>query len=179
MPYPNLTRRTELAQTGNIVGQFADANSKFLQRAHKPDGSLSDLVDFTSVPYTSALFFGNGAMTWGVDAADVIYLRWARIGTFLIYQGAIGNTDVGGAANTSLQVRTPIDPRTGSRFSFGPADTYGVFIYHDAGGARSLGVFAAIANETYISLQKTDGSAWTGTAGDNTNVYFNVQAQIR
>lgn len=172
MSFPNITRRTELGQSGHILGQFADANQKFLAKSHKKDGSLKDFEDWTDVPWRSTRFSFSGTGSWGVDQTDVAFLQYARSRKRLRYQGAIIGTDVTAPLGTELRVDLPDGMTCANR------NGIGFTLYNDAGGANTIGICQPVALQKYIKLLTITFGNWTATAADNTNVYFDLELQI-
>jgi hypothetical protein len=111
--------------------------------------------NWISVAHADANFTGNatGNADWVVDAADQITLMYRLDRNSLKVAFTIAGSDV-----------------TNARF-----DTVCSFL--DA-GVPELGVCYVAASGTTINFQKIDGSAFTNTAADNTNVTGQIEFAI-
>ena len=144
----------------------------FLRRAHRNDGSIAAIQNWTDIPYRSSLFTFSGTGAWVVTQPNIANLMYARADRVLFLKGAIVSTNVTAPLGTELRVGLPEDFRWKSF-----AVDY--LIYSDAGAAFAAGAAVMPAGARYLSLQTLAFGNWTATAGNDTTVYFNVCGDIR
>jgi hypothetical protein len=127
--------------------------------------------NWISVAHADANFTGNatGNADWVVDAADQITLMYRLDRNSLKVAFTIAGSDVANAP-TELRIAIPGGFTAAARF-----DTVCSFL--DA-GVPELGVCYVAASGTTINFQKIDGSAFTNTAADNTNVTGQIEFAI-
>lgn len=63
--------------------------------------------------HDASRYTASGTMTWTVQAADVIYYKYTRLGNLVFLLFHIGGTDIGGVVSTTLYLPLPagISPR--------------------------------------------------------------------
>lgn len=122
-----------------------------------------------SVPYAAGNFTGNGSMTWGVDAGDVSVYQYYLAGRQMSLSLVTATTDVGGTANTSLQVLIP-----GGHTA--AVSVRGIAIVSDAGAATAISTCLTTAGApTVVQFRTGPANAnWTLTTGDNTTVVGSI-----
>jgi len=106
--------------------------------------------------YVAGDFLGNGAMTWTVDAGDVITSRFRVTGRTVTYSFSFATTTIGGVANTNLRIASP---------QWGDG-IIAAFVYHNAlafanDGAVRAAYVRAPASGSALELTTTAATAWT------------------
>ena len=119
----------------------------------------------------SAGNFTASAGTWTVDSGDVITYAYTVVGKTMTLTWAIQSTDV--SAGSVLRLAIP-GGYTAAR------EAYGVYRATDAGAAAVAAVCNVLASGTYVQLFATmGGTAWTITAGDNTNTQGTLTFEVQ
>lgn len=129
-------------------------------------------ADHTTYTYASGNFTGGGSQTWTVDDADEV-IHYQRFGSRLHIVGHIAGTDVGGTPDAALRLTLPLS-MTGAA---GPTQISPIVLV-DAGAATAVGFAQLLPSNTYVSFHKIDASNWTGTAADNTSIWFNLSLEV-
>src|SRR6266850_2130207 len=116
-----------------------------------------------AVPYASGNFTGSGAMTWTVDAGDVLCFRYWLKGCTVTLNVAIVNSTVGGTPDSFLQVNQ-LATYAGSQSIASGA------WYKDNG---TFGTGTVQSNGATLQVAKTAGANWTAST-NLTQVAFTI-----
>jgi hypothetical protein len=108
------------------------------------------------------MFLGNGAMTWTLDAADLVTFAYCLMGKRLELSFVIRGAAVGGVADTTLKIEIPGLDARGERVG-GRARHDGAVWYDDA-GTKGIGVARVTAGGGFVEIQKPTGANWTAGA---------------
>ena len=119
--------------------------------------------DWVAVPYNGANFFASGAMTWTVDAGDVIVNRYARIGNVIVWTVQIAASSIGGTPATQLYINAP------SGIAFSSTGNYSRGVFPE--------IYAAPITSSILSLQLINGGAFPAST-NGTYVYFTFVGEV-
>lgn len=131
----------------------------------------ADALAWTPVTFDAATFTANGAMTWSVDAADVVTHEYGLIGDLLFLAFHVNTSDVGGVADSELRIALPSGYLTAGWSA-------GSLYYSDAGGSLTTGSVLCAPGEAWVSLYKSPVANWTLTTGDNTRVIGSIALRV-
>jgi hypothetical protein len=146
--------------------QFATAIGAGWVVEHQSDGTHS--WNWTT-PAFNALRYG-GTLAWTVGSGDVLSERYAVLGKMLVWQVRLVTTSTGGSASSALLMRLPDNLRIAS---CGGTVTYAI----DAGVAVAGGPVER-NSAVEVALYRYDAGNWSNAAANNTNVYFQVFAEL-
>ncbi len=121
------------------------------------------------VTYTAGDFTGNGAMTWTVEAGDLLTFAYMLVGKTVTVAVFIVTTTVGGTPNTTLQVKIP-----GSLVATKDMMVAGPVVDNSTYG---MGRISVAPSGTNIVIQKSDVTNWAA-ATNTTAVAFVFSFQI-
>lgn len=129
-------------------------------------GRSVGIGDWATISYVAGNFSGEitGTADWTVDNADVVSLRYTRVGNTVTLNYSIQNTDV---ANSPTQLRfvVPLAVVASGRFTSACSRAL------DNGTVvAARAVIDAGISTTSVAILKADSAVWTNTAGDNTTV---------
>ena len=99
--------------------------------------------------YAAGNFTGSGAMTWGVDEADILTSAYLVQGRTFYYNFAFGTTTVGGVVSTDLNIALP------NSYISAKTVVGGVVRISDNGSVGNLGILVAGATGTNIIIRST------------------------
>lgn len=129
---------------------------------HRDDGTHGDVTvqslsvqggkigEWTDVPYSASLFFGDGSAVWTVQSGDVRYLKASRLGQLVFVQFRLESTAITTDTSDALYIRLqdyhalPFSDSTGA---FATTAIYGGGLqWQDATNSTSgIGQVAAVA----------------------------------
>lgn len=128
-------------------------------------GRIQTLGVAEDTQWSPTIFTGSGAMTWLVASTSLKTYKAARIGNLLYVSVSVAATNVGGVANTMLQLQLPWNLK-----GIGYTATLG--FASDAGAVPAAVQVELFDQGTVFSISKFNGANWTLTAGNNTTVIF-------
>jgi hypothetical protein len=138
--------------------------------------SLSDLSvtmgAWLTPTFNAADFTAFGAMTWTVEAADVVCYQYMIIGKTMWVSFALDATSVGGTPNVALYIKVPAGKVIASPFS---TSRLGVLIDNSV---VSSGRVIASAGNTILSIYRADSVNFTA-ATNTTYVYGQIFFEIQ
>lgn len=174
---------TDISNIASTVGGFFATDSTFYTLNNSCTSSIlfnygtsavsepTNLGQWTAIPYVAGDFTASGSMTWTVDAGDLLTFEKSILGKTLTLNLAINSSSVGGVASTNLIVKLP----TGAVSS---SVTRAVGFAYDK--TAYVQVFASTAvNGTTVTLTKLDGTNWTATSTNQTDVSLTMIIPIK
>jgi hypothetical protein len=169
-----------LSDGANLAKKDADnafASDQSITGYAKPSSGVKErgrtvpMGEFTTPTFAAGDFVGNGAMTWTVEAGDVVTYCSAIVGKKLTILYAIQGTTVGGTPNTGLQFRIP-GGYTSAKTCYGKAA-----IVVD-NGVRAEGYAAASTGSQWITVFKADVSTWAPCT-NGSSVYGQIEIEVQ
>lgn len=136
------------------------------------DVSWKSLGVWTTPGFNAADFTANGAMTWTVEAGDVITYAYIIIGKTMYVNYYISLTTVGGTLNNALQIAIPA-----SKVSANNNVTLGVT--RDNGGPNTTSLVIIGAGTTVISVYHQVPAVNWSAATNTTSVFGSVVFEIQ
>jgi hypothetical protein len=122
-----------------------------------------------TTPAFNANRYGS-ALTWTVGGDDRLTERYAVLGKTLIWHVRLVSTSTGGTAAAALTMRLPDGLRI--------ASCVGTVAYAvDAGTAVAGGPIERVT-ASEVGLYRYDAGNWSNAAANNTNVYFQLIAEL-
>ena len=129
-------------------------------------GGLASVV-WTDVPFDAGDFTAKGAMTWTVDAGDVLSFKYALIGKLMHVIVSLINTTIGGVLDSELYIKIPAG-KTGLALTIEP------FIISQT--ANEVGYLACDAGVDKIRLMRLAAN-WIASA-NSTHIFVNFSFPI-
>ena len=133
--------------------------------------AVENVTTWTTVPFNAGDFTGDGAMTWTVEAGDIVAFRYRRSGDTIEVNFSSVTTSVGGVPDGELRVKIP------GGFT---ASTYGfVAAYVTDNSTGKIGTCYTAPATTYVTcLPAPSGGNWAAAA-NTTGVNFMMRFQIQ
>lgn len=142
---------------------------------------VTDLGTRTSVvgewitpTFNAGDFVGAGALTWTVQAGDVITYEWSLLNKTMTVRFFLQATSTGGVANGQLTMRVP-GGATIAKSSVSTITTYD-------NGIERLGYISADANGTFFNLYTGTywgATNWSATSANNTAMSGQITFEIQ
>lgn len=112
------------------------------------------------VPHAAGDFTASGAMTFTVQAADLITFTYGLMGKRLEVGLVIRGASVGGVADRTLRVAIPGNDKQGAALT--AARDWSDTVWVNDNGTKSIGIARVSAGGSVIEIEKADGSNWAG-----------------
>jgi hypothetical protein len=146
------------------------ANKQYVDAGDAAIPNYNNLV-WTSVPHANLVFSASGSMIWTVDAADVAYFKYLRIGKVVFIKGSIVATTISGTPSSGLRVAVP-------GLTFGPVDSFGMAVVTDNGFAtQDIGQSISRASGNFLEFKKRDSANWA-VVTNGAAVIFNLVCEL-
>ena len=110
---------------------------------------------WTNVPFNAGNFGAAGAMTWTVEAGDILQNRYLLMGKTLFWSGYFFTTTLGGTASAQLRVNLPI---VGAQVA---SIRYLLPVAYIGDGGTNTTGYIETAAATYVGISKTSGANFT------------------
>ena len=132
------------------------------------DGLVVPIGTWINTPFSAADYSASGAMTWTVEAGDVIFDTYCLIGKSMFWSFDLNATAIGGTAGTQLRKKLPagLVPASNVLFPIWVANPTGTV---------SMGNVNAASRWLELYPTPTLSVAWTlGAARVAANVLFQI-----
>lgn len=116
-----------------------------------------------TIPFNAGDFTGNIAMTWTLDAADLVGANYIQRGKQLLMNVIINSSTVGGTPNNELRMALP-----GGFTGAGTATL--IFFQRDNGTSRT-GLAQMLNSGTYVQLFKSDFTNYAASTNNNDELF--------
>jgi hypothetical protein len=155
---------TPVAAGGSITFQHDGTNWKIV--GHEQGAWITPA-------YLSTDFTGQAAMTWTVDAGDVIVYRYRLAGRMLMVSWVLRTTSVGGTLNKALIIKVP------GGFAIANQATNGYMYNDNAGGYLFSGAWCDSGTPTAINLYTVGFGTVNWSASTHlTHVYGSIPIEV-
>jgi hypothetical protein len=146
-------------------GPVVAADTAFYERSRS-----TPVGEWATVTYAAGNFTASTG-TWTVDSGDQVTLAYMLVGKSMTVAFEIDGTDVS-AAPARLMITIPGGFTAAKRMR-------NLIQVVDAGAVATVGVALVNASSTTIDLfASISGTAWTATAGDNTNARGEITFEV-
>ncbi len=126
---------------------------------------------WTNVPFNAGNFGAGGAMTWTVEAGDILMNRYKVNGKTLLWSAYLFTTTLGGTVSNQLRINLPVPGMQAATARF----LMPVAFIGD-GGANVTG-YAETVGVTYLAINKTNLANFT-LGANALHVAFTVLFEI-
>lgn len=90
---------------GTVTADNVTTRGAFFEKSRRAGmGYMTDVLP----NHDPSRYTASGSMTWTVQAADVIYYKYTRVGNLVLLIFHIGGTDIGGVVSTTLYLPLPV-----------------------------------------------------------------------
>jgi hypothetical protein len=107
---PNKGEQGEKGALGIAFPEIIDLSEleslDFIPKSFNILGSVPPMI-MQDVPYNANDFSGNGAMTWTVEAGDIVSFRYGIQGKMLFVSLFIVTSSIAGVLDSTLQIKLP------------------------------------------------------------------------
>lgn len=159
----SLVKQIALRNREYMTGDKSVIGDEFDNVRDQANAALRGLGAWTSVPFVSGNFIAIGPMTWNVVQNQVTTFEFRDYGsngtmnggTLDLHLKVISSSVGGSSATAGLKLLIP-----NNRIVLN--DAGGTYAFRD-NGTRGIGLWEALAGQTYITFYRSDKSNWTGS----------------
>jgi hypothetical protein len=156
---------------GASINRVAQAVAAGWNVEHGPDGR--HVWKVVSPAFSAARFWGDGGVTWTVQASDRLHEWYARLGDIVLYTLVVYLSSTSGTAPTVLRVTLP------DNLVIGPRTTVGIASYAIDNATVVPSRLVVPAGRTYIDIYKTDGTTWSAASSNATSIFFQIFFEVQ
>lgn len=158
--------QTSLAAGSGTAAFYYDGTTQRWRLFHHEQGA------WISPPYNAGDFYGGGAMTWGVDAEDVMAYQYRLSGRTCVVSIEVYSSDVGGTPDPALKVLIPAGLRS--------AESAAAFARcKNAAATYEFGYCRVTPAGVAVEFRLGSNAVWSTTSGDNTFVQGQITFEVQ